>query len=71
MSSFIIDILSDFLGDYHNHNESSKQVNYDCPSCRQSKYLKGLKNMDIKAVMEALSNIHWNSDSLNQRLTIR
>lgn len=41
MSSFLVDILSDFLGEIRNHNESTHQVSYDCPSCSDEKGING------------------------------
>jgi len=49
MSSIIVNILEDFLGKYHNHNEDKNQINFDCPACAAD---KGLINGDGKGNLE-------------------
>lgn len=49
MSDFIVDILSDFLGEPIKHNEYGQQISYDCPSCANN---KGLINGDGKGNLE-------------------
>jgi DNA primase len=48
--SQIVDILEEFLGDYHSHNESSGQISFDCPVC--SYEIKGLDRGDGKGNLE-------------------
>jgi DNA primase len=37
MNDYIVDILSDFLGDPKKHNQGKGQVSFDCPSCAMDK----------------------------------
>jgi DNA primase len=46
----IVDILEEFLGDYHNHTSSSGQISFDCPVC--SYEIKGLDKGDGKGNLE-------------------
>jgi hypothetical protein len=41
MSSFIVDILSDFLGEPRKHTEEKGQISFDCPACAADKDLIG------------------------------
>lgn len=49
MSSFVVNILEDFLGDYRKHNEDKGQISFDCPACAAD---KGLINGDGKGNLE-------------------
>ena len=37
----LIDLLTDVLGEHHNHYESKGQISFDCPVCAQEKGLDG------------------------------
>lgn len=37
----LVDLLTDVLGDHHNHYESKAQISFDCPACAQEKGLEG------------------------------
>ena len=41
MSQIIADILKQFLGEPHEHNEEKGQMSFDCPACAED---KGLAN---------------------------
>jgi len=45
----LIELLTDVLGDYHNHYESKAQISFDCPVCMQE---KGLDKGDGKGNLE-------------------
>lgn len=50
MSSFVVDILSDFLGEPRKHNEISGQISFDCCACAADKDLligDGKGNLEI------------------------
>jgi DNA primase len=51
MSVYIVDILSEFLGDVKKHNEDKGQIAFDCPSCASEKGLytstDGKGNLEI------------------------
>lgn len=49
MSQLIVEILDSFLGTPHRHNDSSGQLQYDCPSCAE---YKGLASGDGKGNLE-------------------
>jgi len=49
MSSFVVDILEDFLGDHKKHNEDKGQISFDCPACAED---KGLLHGDGKGNLE-------------------
>lgn len=35
MSRILADVLKQFLGDYHDHNEDTGQMSFDCPACAE------------------------------------
>lgn len=37
MSSLVVDILEDFLGEFRKHNEDTGQIAFDCPACASDK----------------------------------
>ncbi len=45
----LVELLSDVLGDPHNHYESKAQISFDCPVCAAE---KGLENGDGKGNLE-------------------
>lgn len=45
----LIELLTDVLGEYHNHYESKAQISFDCPVCMEE---KGLENGDGKGNLE-------------------
>jgi DNA primase len=49
MSSLVIDILEEFLGDHKKHSEEKGQISFDCPACAAD---KGLIHGDGKGNLE-------------------
>lgn len=41
MTDYVVDILSEFLGDHRKHNEGKGQIAFDCPACAEDNGLYG------------------------------
>ena len=37
----LVELLTEFLGDFHQHYESKGQISFDCPVCAEEKGLDG------------------------------
>ena len=55
MSELIVEILEDFLGNYHKHYKNKGQISFDCPVCSD---IKGLDSGDGKGNLEINYNHH-------------
>jgi DNA primase len=53
VSSFLVDILEEFLGDHRKHYEDKGQISFDCPACAAD---KGLIDGDGKGNLEVNYN---------------
>lgn len=49
MSSLVVDVLEDFLGEPRKHNEDTGQISFDCPACSAD---KGMPQGDGKGNLE-------------------
>ena len=45
----LVELLTEFLGDFHQHYESKGQISFDCPVCAEE---KGLESGDGKGNLE-------------------